>query len=317
MAVDLPTSASLTGAGTTKAQQKLNLAALRDFMANLLGTDSSDKPAARTALGVAPRATRIDVASVAGTVDLTASAPNTDDIRITGDLDITKFTVAVGRVLRVTAGGKFTLAHNANIVTPFGQTLSFSDKEAFELRATAADVVEIMGVNAIAVIERQTTAAAATSVDFTTIYNAAFDSYELKIERLLPTTNNSNLLLQFQVAGAWVTSGYYWASWRWTTAGSGVVGQGGTGTGIALNAAGADNMANVGSPAGFVVRISNCAQATAIKRVNCEGVYVGSTTINLRGNGESAGTGAVTGFRVIQDVGTLQAGAVLTLRGMR
>lgn len=48
----LPSSASITGAGTTNAQQKLNLAALRDFMADLLGTDSSDKPAARDALGV-------------------------------------------------------------------------------------------------------------------------------------------------------------------------------------------------------------------------------------------------------------------------
>lgn len=48
----LPTSASLTGAGTTNAQQKLNLAALRDFMADLLGTDSGDDPAARDALGV-------------------------------------------------------------------------------------------------------------------------------------------------------------------------------------------------------------------------------------------------------------------------
>jgi hypothetical protein len=48
----LPTSASLTSGTTTTAQQKLNLAALRDFNADLLGTDSSNKLLARSTLGV-------------------------------------------------------------------------------------------------------------------------------------------------------------------------------------------------------------------------------------------------------------------------
>lgn len=144
MAVDLPTSASLTGAGTTRAQQKLNLAALRDFMANLFGTDSSDKTAARATLGVAPRATRIDVASVAGAVDLTTAAPNTDDIRITGSLAITAFTVAVGRVIRVTAGGAFTLTSGASIVTQSAADIVVAAGDTFYLRATAANVVEVL-----------------------------------------------------------------------------------------------------------------------------------------------------------------------------
>src|SRR5688572_6570315 len=37
----LPTSASLTGVGTTNATQKLNFAAIRDFMADLFSTDST------------------------------------------------------------------------------------------------------------------------------------------------------------------------------------------------------------------------------------------------------------------------------------
>jgi hypothetical protein len=48
----LPTSASLTGAATTNATQKLNLAAMRDFSADLLGTDSANKAAARDTLGI-------------------------------------------------------------------------------------------------------------------------------------------------------------------------------------------------------------------------------------------------------------------------
>jgi hypothetical protein len=48
---NLPTSAELTGASTTNAQQKTFIANLRTFLADLLGTDSSNKAAARTALG--------------------------------------------------------------------------------------------------------------------------------------------------------------------------------------------------------------------------------------------------------------------------
>lgn len=99
---------------------------------------------ARFILGVPPRATRIDVASVAGTVDLTANAPDTDDIRITGALAITGFTVAVGRVLRVTAGGAFTLTNGAGLVTQTGANIVAVVGDTFLLRATAANVMEVL-----------------------------------------------------------------------------------------------------------------------------------------------------------------------------
>lgn len=99
---------------------------------------------ARTTLSVAPRATRIDVASVAGTVDLTANAPDSDDIRLTGALAITAFTIAVGRVVRVTASGAFTLTNNANIVTQTGANIVAATGDTFMLRATASNVVEVL-----------------------------------------------------------------------------------------------------------------------------------------------------------------------------
>lgn len=105
---------------------------------------ASGAPAARTALAVAPRAIRIDVASVAGAVDLTANAPDTDDIQITGALAITGFTVASGRVVRVRAGGAFTLTNGASIVTPAGSNITAQAGDTFVLRATAANVVEVM-----------------------------------------------------------------------------------------------------------------------------------------------------------------------------
>jgi uncharacterized cupin superfamily protein len=121
--------------------------AVSAYMQTLLA--ASTATAARTILEVAPRATRIDVASVAGTVNLTTAAPDTDDIRITGDLTITGFTVAAGRVLRCTAGGAFTLTNNASIVTNSGVNIVAESGATFSLRATAADTVEVLNYTAV------------------------------------------------------------------------------------------------------------------------------------------------------------------------
>lgn len=108
------------------------------------GTGGSTAIAARAALGVAPMANRIDIASAAGTVDLTAMALNTDDIQITGSLAITGFTIASGRVIRVLAGGGFSLVSSANIVTQTGSSIVMSPGDTFMLRATAPNVVEVL-----------------------------------------------------------------------------------------------------------------------------------------------------------------------------
>lgn len=49
----LPTRSAITSSSTTNAEQKVNFGDQRDFLADLLGTDSSDKVAARAALGAA------------------------------------------------------------------------------------------------------------------------------------------------------------------------------------------------------------------------------------------------------------------------
>lgn len=95
--------------------------------------------------GASPRATRIDVATVAGVVNLTTEAPDTDDIQLTGTLQPTAFTVAVGRVLRVTMKDGFTLPNNTAIVTQTGANIVAPAGSTFMLRATAADVVELLG----------------------------------------------------------------------------------------------------------------------------------------------------------------------------
>ncbi len=101
--------------------------------------------ATRQSINAPAQATRTDVASVAGTVDLTTSVPDCDDIRITGTNAITGFTVAVGRVLRVTASAAHTLTNNSNIVTNSGGNIVCAAGDTYLLRATAANTVEVLG----------------------------------------------------------------------------------------------------------------------------------------------------------------------------
>lgn len=112
MATDLPTSASLTGVGTTRAQQKLNWAALRDFMANLLGTDSSDKGAARTTLGVS------DVPGMRNLLDNANFAIN-QRVYVSGAATVAANQVTLDRWRVVTSGQNITFATygNGKIVT--------------------------------------------------------------------------------------------------------------------------------------------------------------------------------------------------------
>ncbi|MFN5251279.1 MAG: carbohydrate-binding protein, partial [Bacteroidota bacterium] len=87
--------------------------------------------------------TRIDVASAA-TVTLTTSAPNTRHINITGTTTITQFTVAVGVSYFVRFNASLTLTNNANIVTQTGANITTQAGDTCILRATAANVVEVL-----------------------------------------------------------------------------------------------------------------------------------------------------------------------------
>lgn len=87
--------------------------------------------------------TRIDVASAA-TVDLTAEAPNTRHINITGSNTIKAFTVAIGQAYFVRFAGALTLTNNANIVTQSGADILTEAGDTCIIRATAANVVEVI-----------------------------------------------------------------------------------------------------------------------------------------------------------------------------
>lgn len=87
--------------------------------------------------------TRTNIASTAS-VDLVAAAPSTRHINITGTTTITGFVVAVGQCFFVRFNAALTLTNNANIVTQSGANITAAAGDTCILRATAANVVEVL-----------------------------------------------------------------------------------------------------------------------------------------------------------------------------
>lgn len=114
MPFTLPAStgaASLTDASTTEAQQKTNFTNLRGFVAEMLGTDSTDRAAARSLLGIDQPALTFAVGSSALTIALktpagadgAAAAPVTMPFRsatlTSGAVVVRKLTAAASLVV--------------------------------------------------------------------------------------------------------------------------------------------------------------------------------------------------------------------------
>lgn len=111
-----------------------------------IGTNTTQ--AASTAFVIAQdtrslNSTRIDVAS-SSTVSLTASAPNTAHINITGTTTINGFTVAIGKAYLVRFAGILTLTNGASLVTQSGANITTAAGDTCWIRATAANVVEVL-----------------------------------------------------------------------------------------------------------------------------------------------------------------------------
>ena len=157
-------------------------------------------------------------------------------------------------------------------------------------------------------ISRQT-ASNSASIDFTSIDNTTYDSYELVIHGVVPVNNAVNLLLRVSNSGVFQTTGYTWQNIRITTGASGISGQAGTATGIALDAAGADNISNSSSAgANWVIDINDCAKTDVNHTATYTGYYLGSTDFHITGSGKAPNTNACDGFRLLMDSGNISKG---------
>jgi hypothetical protein len=132
--------------------------------------------------------TRIDVAS-ASTVDLTANAPNTRNINITGTTTITAFTVAVGQTYFVRFAGTLTLTNNASIVTNSGASISTVAGDTCIIRATSANVVEVLSY-----VGRATTAQAQSGTDVSRLLTpATLKEAQIQLGTLVNSTSGTTI----------------------------------------------------------------------------------------------------------------------------
>lgn len=114
--------------------------------------------------------TRINVASAA-TINLTTAAPNTQHINVTGTTTINGFTVAAGRTYFVRFNAALTLTNSASLVTQTGANIITVAGDTCIIRATAANVVEVLCYVSRAIGDGQTwqnlTASRASGVTYT------------------------------------------------------------------------------------------------------------------------------------------------------
>lgn len=86
---------------------------------------------------------RIDIAS-ASNINLSTAAPNTRHINITGTTSINGFTAVAGVTYFVRFDGVLTLTNSASLVTQTGANIKTASGDTCIIRATAANVVEVM-----------------------------------------------------------------------------------------------------------------------------------------------------------------------------
>lgn len=154
------------------------------------------------------------------------------------------------------------------------------------------------------------TASASASIDFTSIASGTYDSYILVVDRAVPTTAG-NLLLRCSVSGIFNAGNYGWQNLRWTTSGSGIIGQApDVASGISLTAAGADGIVSSGTHKGgsWTIQFYNAAQTTISKKCTYTGNYLGSTLLGIVGSGLFTPTSAVDGFRFVFDSSNIISG---------
>lgn len=198
--VGLGVPAPNSSATRTEWRQALGFSAFGETLVT-----AANSPAVQALLPV--NQVRVDVASAA-TVNLTSSAPNSDHINITGGVTINGFTIAAGRLIFARFNASLTLTNGASLVTQTGANIVTQAGDTCIMRATAANVVEVLCYTSLSKVNLGASVAttSGTAIDFTGI-----PSWVNRVTMLLngvSTNGTANLRIQLGTSGGPVTSGY-------------------------------------------------------------------------------------------------------------
>ncbi len=193
-------------------------------------------------------------------------------------------------------------------VKPVAKSADAARMSATKTSATKPAVKKSGTTGTSMVLLGSASASSSATIDFTGLALSDYSGYRILLDCVVPATNGVSLLMRTSSSGTFQTSGYYWQNWRWTTSGSGVTGNAGSATGIALDASGADNMANTANQGGnWVIDINVPFQSTDIHKVTYQGFYVGSTWLGVVGGGYT-GTNSIDGIRFLMTSGNISTG---------
>jgi len=152
--------------------------------------------------------------------------------------------------------------------------------------------------------------AASIDIDAATFFTTDFGRYKLFLRAIAPVTAADEIILQVKIAGAFLTTGYVWHTMRGADTADAYSGVSSTGVsltnGIYLAVNGGNSVNDRGM---YEIDIDNPSAAGILKRINWHGGYgasAGVSALTSIGSGiYHAGTGAVTGIRLICNTGNI------------
>jgi len=256
--------------------------------------------------GAAPRLeasgeTNVDLdlrAKGTGAVKILGTADTAAELRLSEDTDNGVNYIGLKAPSSIASNVTFTLPSTDATVS--GQVVKSNAAGTLSFGYTGATLIGSVQI-----------ASASASIDFTSIANSSFNSYVLVGDRIVPGTDNVNLLVRISVAGTFQVTNYVDQSHRWTAS---AVGQSGstTDTGFVINSTAETIGTGAAEELNFEFILGNCAQATTTKRAMWRSIYQssGDVEIGLVGGGRTATTSAVDGIRLTCDTGTLASGTV-------
>ena len=165
----------------------------------------------------------------------------------------------------------------------------------------------ISGSGADCVFLGSATASSSASIEFTGLDSTLYKNYRVYVDCFVPVTNGQSIGMQLSSGGSFVTSGYFWQNFRWTTTASAARGNSSDDR-IYLEAYGADNSANTANNGGsWVIDIIGSWQTTDLHKVVYQGYYQGSTMLGITGGGRT-GTGRIDGIKFLVSSGNISTG---------
>lgn len=186
--------------------------------------------------------------------------------------------------------------------------------------STYSDAMPFIGVPSEDFIQTQT-ASNSASISFS-LDSTKYKSFRFELECVVPVTNSdTGLLMQVKQGGAWVSSGYSSAVFRYTYFATDKDGATGSLAGMLISGGASAPLSNISNQGGhWVIYMADAGQSSFVHRMTFIGNYECYTSsafpLGVSGFGFPSATTAITDVRFLCSSGNISSG-VFKLYGIR